>query len=117
MIRKSAPSDPDYPAPATFQLTDVHPLTDFKRNTTDFRERLKATGRPEVLTVDGHADLVVQDVVAYQKLLDALDRLQAIDGIRRGLLDAEKGRGMSPDSMDAELRAKFKPGSAKCDKD
>jgi PHD/YefM family antitoxin component YafN of YafNO toxin-antitoxin module len=93
--------------PPTFQLTDVQPLTEFKRNTTEFRERLKATGRPEVLTVDGRAEVVVQNVAAYQKLLDELDRLQALDGIRRGLLDVAKGRGVPPETMDAELRARF----------
>jgi hypothetical protein len=94
------------PTPS-FQLTNIRPLTDFKRRTTEFRRRLKRTGGPEVLTVDGRADLVVQDVAAYQKLLDELDRLQAIDGIRRGLLDVEKGRGVPLETMDAELRARF----------
>lgn len=94
--------------PADFQLTSIRPLTDFKRNTTEFRERLKATGRPEVLTVDGHADLVVQDVAAYQRLLDELERLQTLDGIRRGLLDAEKGRTVPADAMEAELRKRLK---------
>lgn len=105
MIQKRKDAQPISGIP--FQLTDVHPLTDFKRNSTEFRERLKKTGRPEVLTVDGRADLVVQDVAAYQALLDELDRLQAIDGIRRGLLDVEKGRGQSLEDVDKELRARF----------
>lgn len=90
-----------------FQLTDVHPLTDFKRHTTLFRARLRSTGRPEVLTVDGRADLVVQDAASYQKLLDELDRLQAIDGIRRGLQDAAGGRGVSLEAADAAIRARL----------
>jgi PHD/YefM family antitoxin component YafN of YafNO toxin-antitoxin module len=104
---KSAKFDPPAAPAAAFQLPSVHPLTDFKRNTTVFRERLKDTGRPEVLTVDGRADLVVQDVAAYQRLLDELDRLQAIEGIRRGLLDVEKDRGVTPETMDAELRSRL----------
>ncbi len=101
--RVSAPAPP-----ADFQLTSIHPLTDFKRNTTEFRERLKTTGRPEVLTVDGHADLVVQDVAAYQRLLDELERLHTLDGIRRGLLDAEKRRVVSSEAAEAELRKRLK---------
>ncbi len=104
---KPATTPPIPPPPSSFQLTSVHPLTDFKRNTTAFRKRLKATGRPEVLTVDGRADLVVQDAAAYQKLLDDLDRLEAIDGIRRGLLDVERGRTMTLDELDARMRAKL----------
>jgi PHD/YefM family antitoxin component YafN of YafNO toxin-antitoxin module len=107
VIRKLNTAASDLAVRPAFQLTSVHPLTDFKRNTSVFRERLKATGQPEVLTVDGRADLVVQNVAAYQRLLDELDRLQTIDGIRRGLLDVEKGRGVSPETMDTEMRAKF----------
>lgn len=106
MIRKLTTTKLD--SGQAFKLADIHPLTDFKRNTTEFRERLKSTGRPEVLTVDGRADLVIQDVESYQKLLDELDRLQIIDGIRRGLMEADKGLGVPMDQVAAELRAKFK---------
>jgi PHD/YefM family antitoxin component YafN of YafNO toxin-antitoxin module len=91
----------------SFQPTAVHPLTDFKRNTTEFRERLKSTGRPEVLTVDGRADLVVLDVQAYQKLMDELERLETIDAIRQGLLDIEKGRTRPLAEVEAEMRAEL----------
>jgi hypothetical protein len=42
-----------------------------------------------VLTVDGKAELVVQDAEAYQVLLD---RVEAIEGIQRGLNDVQAGR-------------------------
>ena len=45
---------------------DIHPLTDFKRNTSDFVNRMKRTRRPVVLTVNGKAKLVVQDAESYQ---------------------------------------------------
>jgi hypothetical protein len=38
-----------------------------------------------VLTVNGKAELIVQDVANYQKLLEAKDRMEAIQEIRRGL--------------------------------
>ena len=56
---------------------DIHSLSDFKRNTADFIRQLKTTTRPIVLTVNGRAELVGQDVSAYQKLLEFLDRLGA----------------------------------------
>jgi prevent-host-death family protein len=49
---------------------DIHPLTDFKRNTSEFLARLKQTGDPLVLTINGKAELVVQDAKSYQRLLD-----------------------------------------------
>ena len=63
-------------------LEDIHSLTDFQRNTKEHIQRLKETGRPEVLTVNGKAEIVVQDAASYQKLLELIDRTEAIEGIR-----------------------------------
>jgi PHD/YefM family antitoxin component YafN of YafNO toxin-antitoxin module len=53
---------------------DVCSLTDFQRNTRLHIDRLKQTGRPEVLTVNGQAELVVQHAAAYQRLVEELER-------------------------------------------
>ena len=55
-------------------------LSDFKRNTVELLDRLRETGHPLVLTVNGKAELVVQDAAAYQALLD---RVEAIEGSAR----------------------------------
>jgi len=54
------------------KIQDILSLTEFHRHTRDHIERLRATGRPEVLTVNGRAELVVQDASAYQNLLERL---------------------------------------------
>ena len=71
---------------------DIHPLTDFKRNTSDFMSRMKKTRRPVILTVNGKAELVVQDAESYQLVLDRLERLEAVEAIRLGIAAAEEGR-------------------------
>jgi len=71
---------------------DIHSVSDFKRNTSDYVRRMKRTGHPLVLTINGRAELVVQDAGSYQKLLVLVDRLEAIEGIRRGLEDVKSGR-------------------------
>jgi prevent-host-death family protein len=71
---------------------DIHPLTDFKRNTSGFMSQMKKTRRPVVLTVNGKAELVVQDAESYQQILDRLDRLEAVQAIRFGIAAAEEGR-------------------------
>ena len=71
---------------------DIHPLTEFKRNTADFVKQMKKTKRPVVLTVNGKAELVVQDANSYQHILKRLDRLEAVEAIRQGLKDVEEGR-------------------------
>jgi hypothetical protein len=48
-----------------------------------------------VLTVNGKAVVVVQDAASYQKMLDELDRAEALAGIQRGI-DAMKRGEMRP---------------------
>ena len=73
---------------------DIDSLTHFKRNSSEVIEQLKSTGQPMVLTVNGKAEVVVQDAASYQAMLDLLDRTEAIAGIKRGLDSVEKGEGI-----------------------
>jgi prevent-host-death family protein len=86
---------------------DIHSLSSFKRNTVEFIEQMKQTGKPVVLTVNGKAELVVQDAESYQKLLDALERLEAIAGIKQGLEDVEALRTSSLTEFEQEMRQKY----------
>jgi prevent-host-death family protein len=53
---------------------DIDSLSNFKRNTPEYLKQMKETGRPIVLTVNGRAEMVVQDAGSYQRLLDLVDR-------------------------------------------
>ena len=86
---------------------DIHPLSDFKRNTPEFIEQLKASGRPAVLTVNGKAQVVVQDAQSYQKLIDSLDRSETLEAIRMGLEDIKAGRTRPVKEFLADLRKEF----------
>jgi PHD/YefM family antitoxin component YafN of YafNO toxin-antitoxin module len=83
-----------------FSAQDIRSLTDFQRHTKAHLKRLKATGRPAVLTVNGRAELIVQDAAAFEEMLDT------IRGVQRGL-DAMKGGSGKPfrAALD-EIRAK-----------
>jgi prevent-host-death family protein len=83
---------------------DIRSLSDFKRNTSEFLDQLRRSGRPVVLTVKGKAELVAQDVMSYQKLLDRVDELEALEGIRRGLADVEAGRVTPLRQFEKEFR-------------
>jgi len=93
---------------------DIHPLTDFKRNTAEFLRQLKETGNPVVLTINGKAELVVQDAGSYQRLFDLAERLETIQAVKDGLASADRGEG-SPvddvfDALEKDLRrAKARP--------
>ena len=63
------------------RVQDIASLTDFHRNSKVHWMRLKRSGRPVVLTVNGKAELVMQDAAAYQRLLEAVERAE--DVLRR----------------------------------
>ena len=83
---------------------DIQSLTDFKKKTSTFIEQLKDTGEPLVLTINGKAELVVQDAASYQKLLDMAEEARVLDGIRRGLEDMKAGRGRPADEVFDDIR-------------
>ena len=87
---------------------DIHPLTDFKRNTPEFLRQLKETGNPVVLMISGKAELVVQDAASYQRLFDLAERLETIQAVKEGLASADRGEGTPIDdvfdALEKELR-------------
>jgi len=73
----------------------IDSLTNFKRQTADYLRQLHSSGEPLVLTVNGKAEVVVQDAGAYQRLVERAaraDREESVAAIREGLADAEAGR-------------------------
>ena len=89
-----------------FDITeDIQSMTTFRRNPGEFMRRLKKTMRPIVLTVNGKAEAVVQDAVAYQHLLEIAAQADAAEGIRQGLEDVEKGRTRPARDVFEEIRA------------
>ena len=89
-------------------LNEIHSLTEFQRNTKEHLERLKKSGKPQVLTVNGKAEVVVQDAQSYQLLLDEIDKLEALAGLRRGLEEVEGGKTASTEEVFTRMRAKHK---------
>ena len=87
---------------------DIDSLTHFKRNTTKLVEQLKVTGQPMILTVNGKAEVVVQDVSSYQRMLDLIDRAEAVVGIKKGLDSVASGEGIAADKAFEEFRKKHK---------
>lgn len=84
---------------------DTYSLTDFKQNAQQHLERLRATGRPEVLTVNGKAEAVVMTPEAYDRLLEiALGDAKA--RIAVGLEQARTGQLIDGEQALAARRAR-----------
>lgn len=64
---------------------DIQSLSTFKRNTNELINQMKETGNPLILTVNGKAELVVQDAASYQKILDYIKQLETIIERKREL--------------------------------
>jgi len=87
---------------------DILSLSDFKRRSSDLLKKMKRSQRPLVLTVNGRAELVVQDARSYQDLLDRIERAEAIEGIRKGLEEMKAGKDISLEEFDKRMRKKHK---------
>jgi PHD/YefM family antitoxin component YafN of YafNO toxin-antitoxin module len=84
-------------------LENIYALSEFNRNSRGFIRKLKKSGKPAVLTVNGQAEVVVQSADAYQKLLADQEFLETIRGIGRGLEQAKHGRGRPMRALLEEL--------------
>src|SRR5438445_9453728 len=87
-------------------LREVRSVTEFQRNIKDYVGRLKKKKTPLVLTVNGRAELVVQDAESYQEILERLDRAETLAAIRRGRDQFERGEGIPLAAAEKRLRKK-----------
>ena len=85
----------------------IHPLTDFLRHHKAHLARLKETKTPEILTVNGRAEVVIQDAGSYQDLLDRLHHMETLTAIQEGLASAERGELKPATQVFAEMQAKY----------
>jgi PHD/YefM family antitoxin component YafN of YafNO toxin-antitoxin module len=85
-------------------LDHIRSLTEFQRHTSQFVTQLKQTGKPLVLTVNGRAELVVQDAQSYQHLLDQIARLRDIEALLVALEQSEQSEQGSAQSARPALK-------------
>jgi prevent-host-death family protein len=74
---------------------DIQSLSHFKRNTAAVMKKLKKTGRPVVLTVNGKAEAVVLDAAVYQRLreqAELAEKAEMMEFLREAKADADAGR-------------------------
>lgn len=88
------------------EMKDIQSLTEFQRKTRQSIARLKKTGRPAVLTVNGQAEIVVQDAASYQRLVARAQEADRLMELKRSIAEYRAGRvrGMSDVLDDLEAR-------------
>lgn len=90
--------------PAINLEDDITPVSEFRANAATIIDKVRATGRPVVLTQHGRSAAVLLDVRTYQHLLEQIDTLQ---DLHRALEDVREGRVVPHDQAKAQLRAKY----------
>ncbi len=83
---------------------DIRPLSEFKRNTGVILDQLRRSHRPVVLTINGKAEIVVQDAEAYQRMMDLLERIETNEGIRKGLAAIDAGESKPAKRVITEIK-------------
>jgi PHD/YefM family antitoxin component YafN of YafNO toxin-antitoxin module len=86
-------------------------LTDFLRNHKKHIARIVKMRSPIILTVNGKAELIVQDAESYQELLDLAERAKILEAIQEGKASVERGEDKPAEKILEEIqsRAQEKP--------
>ena len=88
-------------------IRDIQSLSNFKHNTSSAITQMKQTGEPIVLTVNGQAEVIVQDAKSYQQLLEKIEKLEVIAGIKKGLADIESEQTRPTTEFIDEIQQKY----------
>lgn len=87
-----------------FSMSSIHPVSDFSRKPAEFIKRLKETGEPEILTVNGSAQIVIQDARSYEKMVDLLNTLEKIS---RSAKEHDDGKAISFEEFSTQFEEKY----------
>jgi len=88
-------------------LTEIRSLTEFVRHSKECTDKIRSKKSPMVLTINGKAELVVQDAESYQAMQEKLYHAETLEAIREGLEQAERGELKPASQVLAELEAKY----------
>ena len=85
-----------------FQSSDIHTVTEFSRKPAEHIKRLTESKRPELLTVNGKAVVVVQDAATYEKMAALAEYAESVKSIRQAM--SEQGRPLVEFTTEFEAR-------------
>ena len=83
---------------------DIRPITHLKTRAADLIKQVNRTRRPVVITQNGTAQAVLQDVDSYEKTLESLAMLQIIC---QGRKDIEEGRLVDHDTAMKQIKQRI----------
>jgi PHD/YefM family antitoxin component YafN of YafNO toxin-antitoxin module len=87
-------------------VEDIKPLSTFKQKAAEIIAHIKETGQPTVITINGNAEVVIQDAQAYQEMLDKIEYLDNVRKIQRGLDEVKANKAVSYKKAFANFKQK-----------
>jgi prevent-host-death family protein len=90
-------------SPAMRYSTQIKPISYVKANAAEIIAQMRETGDPIIITQNGEATAVLQDIVSYEATQETLAMLQIIG---QGRADISAGRSKPFQAVIDRLRAK-----------
>ena len=85
-------------------MDSIHPVSEFSRKPAEYIKRLKETRKPEVLTVNGKAEVVIQDAKAYEEMLELLESIKQIS---KSVKDIEERKTKPLDEAFSDIKKRL----------
>lgn len=86
------------------RATDIHSVTDFTRNAKSYILQIRESKSPMALTVNGDAQVVVQDAESFQKMVDELEHRRFIAAMRESETAVKDGQVLDLDEAFSTIR-------------
>jgi PHD/YefM family antitoxin component YafN of YafNO toxin-antitoxin module len=89
------------------EVQETHSLEEFVRDHKTHVDRIKETKTPEILTVDGRAEVVVLDADTFREILEKLYRVETVEALREGYEAVKRGDVVPVEEAFADIRKKY----------
>lgn len=76
------------------RATDIHSLTDFTRNAKTYIQQIRESKCPMAITVNGDAQVVIQDAETFQTMVDELKHSRVIASIQDSKKSVKAGEAL-----------------------
>lgn len=84
--------------------SSIKPISYIKANAAEVLHKIAETGEPMIITQNGEAKAVLQDIASYERTQETLALLKLL---AMGQKDVEAGRTKSLDEVVERLRGKY----------
>ncbi|MEX2215456.1 MAG: type II toxin-antitoxin system Phd/YefM family antitoxin [Phycisphaeraceae bacterium] len=86
------------------KTSEITTFTDHRENLRRDLDRVRATGRPLLVTTNGKPDAVVLSPESYDELLDDAEYTRSVRAIRQSMEEFDQGKGIPAEKVFAKVR-------------